>query len=40
MITTSHNNVNINEEEFEPKIIGFLCNWCPYAGADRAMPLS
>ena len=21
---------------FEPKIIGFLCNWCSYAGADRA----
>jgi len=23
-------------EEFEPKIIGFLCNWCAYAGADLA----
>jgi len=23
-------------EEFEPKIIGFLCNWCSYAGADLA----
>ncbi|MEM2971230.1 MAG: hydrogenase iron-sulfur subunit [Candidatus Bathyarchaeia archaeon] len=22
--------------EFEPKIIGFLCNWCAYAGADLA----
>ncbi|MFO0553189.1 MAG: hydrogenase iron-sulfur subunit [Polyangiaceae bacterium] len=22
--------------EFEPKIVGFLCNWCSYAGADRA----
>ena len=21
---------------FEPKIIGFLCNWCCYAGADLA----
>ncbi|NWF98124.1 MAG: hydrogenase iron-sulfur subunit [Nitrospirae bacterium] len=21
---------------FEPKIIGFLCNWCSYAGADAA----
>ena len=20
----------------EPKIIGFLCNWCSYAGADKA----
>jgi F420-non-reducing hydrogenase iron-sulfur subunit len=24
------------ECEFEPKIIGFLCNWCSYAGADLA----
>jgi len=23
-------------ENFEPKIIGFLCNWCSYAGADLA----
>src|SRR3990170_2187352 len=23
-------------EEFEPKIVGFLCNWCAYAGADLA----
>lgn len=22
--------------DFEPKIIGFLCNWCSYAGADLA----
>ena len=26
----------MSEEEFEPKIIGFLCNWCSYAGADLA----
>ena len=25
-----------NEEEFEPLIIGFCCNWCSYAGADLA----
>ena len=24
------------KEEFEPKMIGFLCNWCAYAGADLA----
>jgi len=24
------------KQEFEPKIIGFLCNWCSYAGADLA----
>jgi F420-non-reducing hydrogenase iron-sulfur subunit len=22
--------------EYEPKIVGFLCNWCSYAGADLA----
>jgi F420-non-reducing hydrogenase iron-sulfur subunit len=21
---------------YEPKIVGFLCNWCSYAGADKA----
>ena len=21
---------------FQPKIVGFLCNWCSYAGADKA----
>ena len=23
-------------EDYEPNIIGFLCNWCSYAGADLA----
>ena len=23
-------------ENFEPAIIGFLCNWCAYAGSDLA----
>jgi len=23
-------------EDFEPRIIAFLCNWCTYAGADLA----
>jgi F420-non-reducing hydrogenase iron-sulfur subunit len=23
-------------EPFEPRIIGFLCNWCAYAGGDLA----
>jgi F420-non-reducing hydrogenase iron-sulfur subunit len=22
--------------DFEPKIVGFLCNWCAYSGADLA----
>lgn len=26
----------MTEAEFEPIIIGFLCNWCAYAGADLA----
>jgi F420-non-reducing hydrogenase iron-sulfur subunit len=24
------------KENFEPSIMGFLCNWCAYAGADLA----
>jgi len=24
------------DQKFEPRIIGFLCNWCSYAGADLA----
>ena len=23
-------------EDFRPRIVGFLCNWCSYAGADLA----
>lgn len=23
-------------QPFEPRIVGFLCNWCSYAGADLA----
>jgi len=23
-------------ENFKPNLIGFLCNWCSYAGADLA----
>jgi len=26
----------MNNEIFEPKIVGFLCNWCAYTGADLA----
>lgn len=25
-----------NRQEWQPKIIAFLCNWCSYAGADLA----
>jgi F420-non-reducing hydrogenase iron-sulfur subunit len=24
------------DNDFEPRIIGFFCNWCTYAGADLA----
>lgn len=26
----------MSNTDFEPKIVGFLCNWCSYAGADLA----
>ncbi len=26
----------MTKPEFQPKILGFLCNWCSYAGADLA----
>ena len=26
----------MNKNEFEPKIVGFCCNWCSYRGADMA----
>ena len=26
----------MGKSDFEPKILGFLCNWCSYAGADLA----
>lgn len=32
---TIHDNPKINNE-WEPKIVAFLCNWCSYAGADLA----
>ena len=25
-----------NSSGFEPRIVGFLCTWCSYAGADKA----
>jgi F420-non-reducing hydrogenase iron-sulfur subunit len=26
----------MNDSTFEPKIVGFLCNWCTYSAADTA----
>ena len=28
--------MNTNDNHFEPRIVGFLCNWCAYTGADLA----
>ncbi len=30
------NNSTSAGQEFEPKIVAFVCNWCTYAGADLA----
>ncbi len=30
------NEAKITKDEWEPRIIGFLCNWCSYTGADLA----
>jgi coenzyme F420-reducing hydrogenase delta subunit len=27
---------SVTQKDFQPKIIGFLCHWCCYAGADAA----
>jgi len=26
----------MSQKDFNPKILGFLCNWCCYAAADSA----
>jgi F420-non-reducing hydrogenase iron-sulfur subunit len=31
-----HSTGGQSASAFEPKIVGFLCNWCSYAGADLA----
>lgn len=28
--------MQIENNEFKPKIVAFCCNWCSYAGADLA----
>lgn len=35
-INSNDQNLNVKRKDFEPKIVGFLCNWCSYAGADLA----
>lgn len=34
-LSTMEGTMDTNQE-FKPKIVGFLCNWCSYAGADLA----
>jgi len=34
--TENRKPITENREEWQPKIIGFLCRWCSYAGADLA----
>jgi heterodisulfide reductase subunit A len=36
MIIAATEGVSIEERKKLPRIIGFLCNWCGYAGADMA----
>ncbi len=37
MTTASEKSVTPSKpENFEPRILAFLCNWCSYAGADLA----
>jgi F420-non-reducing hydrogenase iron-sulfur subunit len=35
-IKTSDSSKAADTKSFDPRIIGFLCNWCSYAGADLA----
>ena len=28
--------MNESKRDWEPRLVGFLCNWCSYAGADLA----
>ena len=36
MADTEKKTVDTKIDNFEPKIVAFLCNWCSYAGADLA----
>lgn len=35
-MTSDERRATSDEKTWEPKIVGFLCNWCSYAGADLA----
>ena len=36
MMFSSNKEEKVSKLKWEPKIIGFLCNWCSYTGADLA----
>ncbi|MBI3987714.1 MAG: hydrogenase iron-sulfur subunit [Lentisphaerae bacterium] len=36
MTTQTQQQTTADLAGFEPRIVGFLCNWCSYAGADKA----
>jgi F420-non-reducing hydrogenase iron-sulfur subunit len=36
VIDPQASSTKIDERQWQPKIIAFLCNWCSYAGADLA----
>jgi len=36
LVAKSEAETAVTTESYEPKIVGFLCNWCSYAGADKA----
>ncbi len=35
-LEVKNDQISDKKEEWTPKIIAFLCNWCSYAGADLA----
>jgi coenzyme F420-reducing hydrogenase delta subunit len=35
-MTTAETKIAQNNEEWEPRIVAYCCNWCSYAGADLA----
>lgn len=36
MVLTEQEVKKTDETEFKPKLLGFVCNWCSYGGADAA----
>jgi len=35
-VSVETSDTSLRTENWEPKIVAFLCNWCSYAGADLA----